>query len=110
MTSICKVAAKACHAPCRKDAVPTSLAFRPATSPADVLRIAMAQVLPKSLGMGDAGFVAALRAPGMHGPGELVDAVVLEQPVALAGMAGEHRGFALQDVRDVDVKAGGDAV
>src|SRR4051812_38224706 len=58
-----------------------------------ILWIAMAQVLAKSLGESNPELAAALGAPLFHRDDIVVHAVMLQQPVALAGVAGEHVGL-----------------
>ena len=67
----------------------------------------MAQVLTEAFGAGDATASALTGAPIAHGLDVVVHAVVLAQPVALAGMAGEHRPLGREGARDVDVEVRG---
>ena len=64
-----------------------------------VLRIAVSQVLAETLREGHAGGPALASAPVAHRLEILVHAVVLEQPFALAGVGGQHRGLLLDHAR-----------
>src|SRR5438874_12734413 len=65
----------------------------------------MAQMLAEALGEGHARGAAAAGGPGAHCLEILVDAVMRAQPVALAGVAGQHVRLEIDDMADVDGKA-----
>ena len=67
----------------------------------------MAEVLPERLGVGDADLGPSVGPPSGLGVEVLVDPVLLQEPVALAGVAGEHPPLEVGDPRDVDEEPGG---
>ena len=60
-----------------------------------ILRIAVSQVLPESLGIRRADQFPAPAAHRLHGLDVFIHAVLFQEPLALAGMAGEHAGLRL---------------
>src|SRR5262249_41354360 len=69
-----------------------------------VLRIAMAEVLSKSLRECSTAFATSARAPILHRFNVIVHPVMLEEPIALAGVLGQHFGLDLNDRANVDAK------
>src|SRR5262249_32305215 len=67
-------------------------------------RIAVAEMLAKALGKGDARFLAAPGAPVAHGVDVVIDAVVLQQPFSLAGVRRQHGDFRLEHAADIHAK------
>ena len=61
-----------------------------------VRRIRMPSVLTEGFAAFDTEFLAAMRAPAFAAVEVLVDAVLLQQPVPLAGVTGEHLLFQLE--------------
>src|SRR5438067_843197 len=57
----------------------------------------MAEMLAEAFGEGDAVWAAAPAAPVAHGLEVLIHAMMLQQPVALTRMAGEHLGLGFDD-------------
>src|SRR5262245_53443575 len=58
-----------------------------------VVRVGMTFVLCERFAVGDADFFAAPSAPFFAAFEIFIDAVLLEEPVPLAGMAGQHLEF-----------------
>ena len=69
-----------------------------------VLRVRMPEVLPIRLGGLYADLATAPATPFLHLIQVLVDAVLFEQPPALAFMTREHIPFQLHPARDVDME------
>src|SRR5438477_3247728 len=62
----------------------------------------MSAILAESLGLSDSDLGATARSPPRLHLQVLVNAVLAEQPVALAGVAGQHLPLGREDARDVD--------
>src|SRR5262245_2878924 len=73
-----------------------------------ILRITMPQMLPVTLRVRHTARPAAFGSPIAPRLNVLVHAMMFHQPVTLAGMAGEHLGFGVDDTADVDAEAGWD--
>src|SRR5262245_49596542 len=69
-----------------------------------VLRIGMALVLTKALGLGHADFGPSTAAPLLLAVEILVDPMLPKQPLALADMAGEHLPLEIKHARDIHVE------
>src|SRR6266404_4118156 len=67
-----------------------------------VMRVGVAFVLREGLAIGDADFFTAPGAPLPAAFEVFVDAMLFEEPVALAGVTGEHFEFAFKRRRHVD--------
>ena len=70
-----------------------------------VVRVGMPEVLSEGLGLRHPDLGAPVGAPLLLAVEIFVDAVLPQEPVALAGMAGEHLPLELEDARHVDVEA-----
>src|SRR5262245_57281201 len=69
-----------------------------------VLGITVAQMLAISFSKGDAPVFPLLSRPAPHRFEVVIDAMVFEQPIALAGMASEERGLVVDNRTNVDPK------
>src|SRR4051794_41772516 len=67
----------------------------------------MPEVLSEGLGLRHPDLGAPVRAPFLLAVEIFVDAVLPQEPVTLAGMAGEHLSLELEDARHVDMEARG---
>src|SRR5262245_12965079 len=75
-----------------------------------ILRIAVAEVLAVSFGEGDDALAAAVRAPFFHRCDVVVHPVMLDQPVSLADVGGEHLSLCVDHFANINAKAGCDLV
>ena len=66
----------------------------------------MSAVLPEPLGVGDPDLGPAAGPPFRLDFEIFVDAMLAHEPVALAGVAGEHLALGRKDPRNIDVKFG----
>ena len=72
-----------------------------------VLRKTVAAMLAEGLGKFAAGLSAPQSAVPLHRVQVFIDAVMGQQPVALAGVAGQHPGLEVDDGGDIDHTIGG---
>src|SRR5580704_4698267 len=68
----------------------------------------MALVAPESFGHLQAGALADVAGPALHRVKIVVDAMLLLEPLALAGVAGKHLGLLGENRLDVHVEIGWD--
>ena len=64
------------------------------------------RVLAKDLSVGHADLGAAVRGPVGLAAEVFVNAVLAQEPVALGGVAGQHRALGVENRRDIDMEPG----
>jgi hypothetical protein len=72
-----------------------------------VLRVTVAQMLTETLGISHADTFALLPTPTPHGFQIFVHTVVFQEPLPLAGVAGQHLCLAVYDAAYIHVKLSG---